>query len=140
MRGRRLKNRLVDLESLNISTLRSEWEQAVGEPAPNLSADLLRLGLAWRLQAKALGGLSRRAKAVIDAPPNINASATPSPLLSAGTRLVRDWRGVGHTVTVLEDGFDYDGRRWRSLTAIARHITGAKWSGPRFFGLTGTPA
>ena len=48
---------------------------------------------------------------------------------------MRDWHGVGHTVTVLDDGFDYDDRRWTSLTAIARSITGAKWSGPRFFGL-----
>jgi hypothetical protein len=140
VRRQRLKQRIVDLEASNISTLRLEWEQVIGASAPNLSADLLRLGLAWQLQAKALGGLSRAAKRVIDAPPNNDASAMPRALLSAGTRLVRDWHGVSHTVTVLEDGFDYDGHKWRSLTAIARHITGAKWSGPRFFGLTGTPA
>ena len=56
--------------------------------------------------------------------------------LTPGTRLVRDWHGVGHTVTVLEDGFVYDGLQWPSLSAIAKAITGAHWNGPRFFGLT----
>lgn len=56
--------------------------------------------------------------------------------LTPGTRLVRDWHGVGHTVTVLEQGFAYGGKEWRSLSAIAKTITGAHWSGPRFFGLT----
>jgi tRNA/rRNA methyltransferase len=56
--------------------------------------------------------------------------------LMPGTRLVRDWHGVGHTVVVLEDGFEYGGRRWSSLTAIARAITGSHWNGPRFFGLS----
>ena len=55
--------------------------------------------------------------------------------LTPGTRLVRDWHGVGHTITVLERGFAYDGQTWASLTAIAKAITGAKWNGPRFFGL-----
>jgi hypothetical protein len=57
--------------------------------------------------------------------------------LTPGTRLVRDWHGVGHTVIVLEDSFEFDGRHWKSLTAIARAITGTHWNGPRFFGLTG---
>lgn len=56
--------------------------------------------------------------------------------LTPGTRLVRDWPGVGHTGTVLEDGFAYDGKRWPALSAIAKAITAAHWSGPRFFGLT----
>jgi hypothetical protein len=53
-----------------------------------------------------------------------------------GTRLVRDWHGIGHTVIVLEDGFEYAGERWKSLTAIAKAITGTHWNGPRFFGLS----
>jgi Protein of unknown function (DUF2924) len=57
--------------------------------------------------------------------------------LTPGTRLVRDWHGLGHTVIVLDDGFEYDGKHWRSLTAIAKAITGTAWNGPRFFGLTG---
>ena len=55
--------------------------------------------------------------------------------LTPGTRLVRDWRGQGHTVIVLEDGFEYDGKHWKSLTAIAKAITGNQWNGPLFFGL-----
>lgn len=58
--------------------------------------------------------------------------------LTPGTRLVRDWHGAGHTVTVLDDGFEYGGKRWKSLTAIAKAITGAHWNGPRFFGLAGS--
>ena len=58
--------------------------------------------------------------------------------LTPGTRLVRDWHGVGHSVTVLEDGFEYDGKQWRSLTAIARAISGSHCSGPGFFGLKGS--
>ena len=57
--------------------------------------------------------------------------------LTPGTRLVRDWHGTGHTVTVLEKGFAYEGREWRSLSAIAKAITGAHWNGPKFFGLPG---
>ncbi|MCZ8172425.1 MAG: DUF2924 domain-containing protein, partial [Brevundimonas sp.] len=60
----------------------------------------------------------------------------PSPRkLTPGTRLVRDWRGVGHTVVVLDDGFEYDRKHWKSLTAIAKAITGNQWNGPLFFGL-----
>ena len=62
-------------------------------------------------------------------------SATPPISLKPGTRLVREWRGVTHTVLVHADGVEWNGRRYRSLTVIAREITGAHWSGPRFFGL-----
>ena len=64
----------------------------------------------------------------------------PPRKLTIGTRLVRDWHGVGHTVTVLQDGFEYNGKQWRSLTAIAKAISGSHYSGPRFFGLTGPTA
>ncbi|MEV5033983.1 DUF2924 domain-containing protein [Sphingobium sp. LMC3-1-1.1] len=56
--------------------------------------------------------------------------------LTVGTRLVRDWHGTGHTVIVLDEGFEYNGQRWRSLTAVAKAITGTHWNGNRFFGLT----
>lgn len=65
-----------------------------------------------------------------------SSSKTPPPRkFTPGTRLVRDWQGVGHTVTVLDGGFEYDDKHWKSLSAIAKTITGAKWNGPRFFGL-----
>ena len=62
-------------------------------------------------------------------------SLDPGPQIKSGARLVREWRGRTHTVTVTEEGFQYDGRHYPSLTQIARAITGAHWSGPRFFGL-----
>jgi hypothetical protein len=95
------------------------------------------MGIAWRLQEKQLGGLSRTARQVLHASDDAKAQKVQQRKLTPGTRLVRDWRGVGHSVTVVENGFHYEARRWPSLTAIARHITGARWSGPRFFGLTG---
>ena len=64
------------------------------------------------------------------------ASFDPGVVLKTGTTLVRQWRGHAHTVVVREDGFEYQGERYRSLTVIAERITGAHWSGPRFFGLT----
>ena len=67
---------------------------------------------------------------------NEPAASPPQRKLTPGTRLVRDWHGAGHTVTVLEQGFEYDGQVWRSLTAVAKAITGTHRNGPRFFGLT----
>lgn len=133
----RLKKRLAALDDMTASDLGSEWERVLGMPAPGLSAELLRMGIAWKLQERQYGGLDRPAREMLDAPDEVKARQVRQRRLAPGTRLVRDWHGVGHSVTVVEDGFLHDGRHWRSLTAIARHITGAKWSGPRFFGLTG---
>jgi hypothetical protein len=132
-----LAERLVALDAMGAAELANEWERAYGMPAPRISPDLLRLGVAWRLQEKKLGGLGRDARSALK-PGACHSDATASRgrKLTPGTRLVRDWHGVGHAVTVLDSGFEYEGRHWPSLTAIARHITGAKWSGPRFFGLT----
>lgn len=106
--------------------------------------DLLRLGIAHRLQERKLRGLSRESKRQLRQAVAVarrdNAMATSPRRLAPGTRLVRDWHGVGHTVIVLDEGFEYDGRTWRSLTAIAKAITGAHRNGPRFFGLTGDAA
>jgi hypothetical protein len=137
MSRKTLEQRLADLESMPGAELSVEWERVYKAPAPKLSADLLRIGIAWRLQEKQLGGLSRTARQVLQASDEKKAKSLQQRKLTPGTRLVRHWRGTGHSVTVVENGFDYEGRRWPSLTAIARHITGAKWSCPRFFGLTG---
>ena len=67
------------------------------------------------------------------------AAFDPGVVLKTGTTLVRQWRGHAHSVLVREDGFEYQGQRYRSLTMIAERITGAHWSGPRFFGLTKGP-
>lgn len=135
---RTLPEHLTALDVMSAAELSKEWERVYGTPAPHLSADLLRLGVAWRVQEKKLGGLSRNARLVLKSSAGASeARATPRRKLTPGTRLVRDWHGIGHTVTVLDSGFEYAQRRWSSLTSIARHITGAQWSGPRFFGLTG---
>lgn len=91
---------------------------------------LLRLGIGYKLQEQKLGGLSRGTQTLLRQLAARAGEGGTKPLprkLTPGTRLVRDRHGVGHTVIVTEDGFEYDGKRWRSLTAIARAITGAHW-------------
>ena len=133
---------LERLSELPLDMLKAEWMRRHGAPAPNLAAELLRLGLGYKLQEQRYGGLDRSTRALLRQVADRGSeptSAAPLPRkLTAGTRLVRDWHGTGHTVTVLDDGFEYDGRHWKSLSAIAKAITGAHWNGPRFFGLTRT--
>jgi Protein of unknown function (DUF2924) len=131
---------VAQIAELHPAGLAKEWARRYGAPAPNISPDLVRLGLAYRFQEQRHGGVSRMSKSVMrraavagDHPAKPRAIIRK---LTPGTRLVRDWHGVGHTVTVLEDGFAYDGKQWPSLSAIAKAITGAHWNGPRFFGLT----
>lgn len=142
--GRRALMALDRLGELGPAELKEEWARCQGAPAPAITPDLLRLGIAYRLQEKKQGGLSRESKRLLCQASavtlQVNATAAPPRRLSPGTRLVRDWRGTGHTVTVLDDCFEYDGRTWRSLTAIAKAITGTHRNGPRFFGLTGDAA
>jgi len=130
---------IAALETMPLADLQAAWDQHYGTASPSLSPDLLRLGLAYRLQEKKLGRLDRRTAACLARYGGENMPAISKlgagPKLSPGTKLIRDWHGVGHSVTVLDNGFEYDGKHWKSLTAIARHITGTKWSGPRFFGL-----
>lgn len=129
------------LAELPPEDLKVEWVRRFGAPAPHLSPDLLRLAIGYKLQEQKLGGLSRRTKALLLQVAGRGGEGTGTKVqprkLTPGTRLVRDWHGVGHTVVVLDDGFEYDGKHWRSLTAIAKAVTGAHWNGPRFFGLTG---
>ena len=140
--GRPERLSLDRFEDLSIIELREEWARCHGAPAPYLSADLLRLGIAHRQQEKRHGGISRETKRILlrtsrsanDA--SNHRTTPPQRKLTPGTRLVRDWHGTGHTVTVLGKGFEYDGQTWRSLTAIAKAITGTHRNGPRFFGLT----
>jgi hypothetical protein len=137
--GRRPYLNLRKLEDLSPEDLKAEWARRHGAPAPNLSLDLLRLGIGYKLQETKLGGVSRGTRSLLrQVASRAGDGAKRKPLprkLTSGTRLVRDWHGVGHTVIVLEKGFEYDGRHWKSLTAIAKAITGTPWNGPLFFGL-----
>ena len=110
------------------------------EPPFGMSRDLLIRSLAYELQQRAHGSpnlaLRRRLQSLAAASKKGALSVNPGIVLKTGTTLVRQWRGHPHTVLVQADGFEYDGRRYRSLTVIAERITGAHWSGPRFFGVT----
>ena len=138
---RKLDEQLAALATMSPPLLRAEWRRVFREPAPELSDDLLRRDIAYRLQERARGGLvphirRRIDKLVRDADGGNQKADVPQPVsLRPGTRLVRDWHGKTHQVLVLDDGFLFEDRRYASLTRIACDITGANWSGPRFFGL-----
>ena len=140
-----LSGRLSELQQLNSRDLRTEWRRLFRSNPPNLSRDLLVRAIAYRVQELAHGGLSKataRKLATLAAEfgrdGQIGADARPQ--IKPGARLVREWRGRTHVVTVTEDGFTYGGNPYPSLTRIAQEITGAHWSGPRFFGLVKRPA
>ncbi|MGB7408828.1 MAG: DUF2924 domain-containing protein [Pontixanthobacter sp.] len=137
--GRGKQVSLAKLEEFSPAELKKEWARRFDTPTPNISGALLRLGLGYKLQEQKLGGLSREARSLLRRHVKAAAAAVSPPpprKLTPGTRLVRDWHGTGHAVTVLEKGFEYQGTTWRSLSAIAKAITGTHWNGPRFFGLT----
>jgi DUF2924 family protein len=120
--------------------LRLAWQKLYrGEPPLGLSRDMMIRALANKLQERAYGGpslsIKRRLNAMAGEFEKGGRSFDPGVMLKTGARLVRQWRGYAHTVLVLEDGFEYEGQRYRSLTMIAARITGVHWSGPRFFGL-----
>jgi hypothetical protein len=131
--------RLAALGQLDLPALRSEWQRSNRAPAPAcFSRDLLLRSLAYRLQERSIGGLpaSSRRRLANAGPPDTAGRAPPAPIrLKPGSTLVREWHGTTHTVLVTEGGFDFQRRRYPSLSQIAREITGAHWSGPRFFGL-----
>lgn len=139
--ARRAYITLARLAELSPEDLKAEWARRFGGPTPNLSLELLRQGVGYKLQEQRLGGISRGTRSLLQqVADRAGEGSDPKPLprkLTPGTRLVRDWHGAGHTVVVLESGFEYDGKHWKSLTAIAKAISGAHWNGPRFFGLSG---
>lgn len=120
------------LEGLGLEGLRDAWRGRYGVPPTLRSPELLRLALAWRMQADVLGGLDRGAR---DGLRKASAPTRAEPALSVGARLVREWRGVRHEVVVVNEGFLHHGATHKSLSQIARKITGSRWNGPRFFGL-----
>ncbi|MBN4046527.1 DUF2924 domain-containing protein [bacterium AH-315-P15] len=129
------------LEEMNPSALRKEWRRVYGTPPPNLRSEMMRLAISYKLQEQSRGGLSKVAQSKLAAFAESRSvqsgkSSAPRP----GTRLIREWGGRTHVVNVMEAGFEYGGRSYPSLSGIAREITGARWSGPRFFGLVGGAA
>jgi hypothetical protein len=135
-----LSRMLEALPALSPAELRSEWRRLYRSQPPRLSRDLLTRAIAYRIQELRYGGLNkttrRKLAALVNAPQSEGEIAPETAQkIRTGARLVREWNGRTHTVTVKEEGFTYAGRSYRSLSAIAREITGAHWSGPRFFGL-----
>jgi hypothetical protein len=138
-----LDERLAEIPQLDILALRSAWAGMFGRmPPKGLSRRLLELAAAYYMQAKVYGGLSPaiRRKLMRIAATKRNGKPIPSnrhrPAPKApGSRLVREWHGQLHTVEVTDHGYLYLAHHYRSLSEIARKITGARWSGPRFFGL-----
>jgi hypothetical protein len=134
-----VNRRIAELADRSTHELRLAWRQLHRTgPPQGLSRDLLIRALAHQLQewihGRSSGALRRRLQ-TLAGEFDRNASFDPGVVLKTGTTLVRQWRGHAHSVLVREDGFEYQGQRYRSLTMIAERITGAHWSGPRFFGL-----
>ena len=134
--------RLAALKRMSVKELKAEWEALFAAPAPNNSRGYLELRLAWRIQELSLGGLSRETRKVLDLlADEIDGKSDRKAIIAdprnpvAGTRLVGEWDGVEHTVTVMKDGFDWQGHKFKSLSAAARAISGSNWNGYRFFGL-----
>lgn len=126
-------DQLAALATMSPAQLRSDWQRSTGGPVPRISPSMLRLALAWEIQAKANGGLSRTTQQKFDQHRRGKTRTNPA---QAGMRLVRGWNGRAHVVLVGEDEvIRWDGREWRSLSEAARAITGTRWSGPAFFGL-----
>jgi len=135
-----LTREIAALAGASRADLTSRWRVLYDtEPPRRISRELLRRAIAYRLQERAFGGLKPSARRLLqriadDARPR-SSSAPPTRKLSAGAVLIREWQGTSHQVTVLEDGVLFRGRRHRSLSEVARKITGNRWSGPLFFGL-----
>lgn len=134
--------RLAGLKAMTVNEMKAEWRSLFGADAPNNSRPFLEMRLAWRIQELSYGGPSRETVRLLDAladelhgKPGRKAMIADPRKPVAGTRLVREWDGIEHTVTVLRDGFEFQGRTYKSLSAIARTITGTRWNGWRFFGL-----
>ena len=136
-----LSSEIAALATMTYAELHLAWRRHYrAVPPKKMSRDILELGVAWKIQENKLGGLGAAVKRqitelarTIDEKTDL---AKPRAIsLKSGSRLLRAWEGVTHEVLVVEDGFLWAGRTWRSLSAIARAITGTRWSGPRFFGL-----
>jgi hypothetical protein len=125
------------LESLGIDELRQEWRRLYQTPPPKrLSRDILLRGITYKLQENAFGRLSKATLRKLRASvARCQARGRPRVSFKPGTRLVREWHGQTHTVVILREGVEWRGQRYRSLSVVAREITGTRWSGPRFFGL-----
>lgn len=128
-----------EIDTMDRAALIAVWDEVFGTPVPTrLSSPFLRRFLSFEMQARERGGIPKGFVAKLAKAAREDPSAT-RPALKTGGRLIREWNGVTHVVDVVEGGFLWNGQRYASLSPIARAITGARWSGPRFFGLKRVP-
>ena len=133
-RSEEIDTALAGLERASRHRLAEHWAEYFGAaPPPRTSRSLMIRAIAYKMQERELGGLSAATRRLLY-------RQRPAPVrrrraLSPGSVLVREWHGVGHQVTIIEKGVLYRGERYRSLSEVARQITSARWSGPRFFGV-----
>jgi len=139
---RTVLQQIDELDRMSMADLRDRWKVLFGTDGGRFGRGYLIRRLAYRIQELAFGGLSREARRALKNIADGKAVQQDLPArrrqqvgLTTGTRLLREWHGQRHEVVVKEDGFLYDGKTYRSLTAVARAITGTAWSGNRFFGL-----
>ena len=129
---------LKDMENLPVHDLRAAYEVVMLTPPPKrASPDFLRGNIAWTLQAREASESPATLRQTLLIKANGVGYHQNSPC-KVGTRLVREWQGQTHEVTVLDKGYHWQGEHYRSLSRIAKEITGTRWSGPRFFGLKDT--
>ena len=133
-------SQVAELPTLPTPKLKAMWRDLYGADAPPYNRTFLVRRLAYRIQELAFGGLSAKAEQRLDdLVDELDGKKKPktkdmtAPIV--GTKLIREWQGVLNEVTALADGFEWQGRRYQSLSAVARAITGTRWNGPLFFGL-----
>ena len=140
--AKRVAVELESLKTLSHAQLKERWNELYDVTCPaHMSRRFLLKAIAYRIQEKSFGGLSKTTRRRLDkAAAELAAGrslSTSRPKIKPGTRLLREWQGTVHEVIILDKGVRYRDQPWPSLSAVAREITGARWSGPRFFGLTG---
>jgi len=129
----KLDDQLQELDALTKVDLEDRWAQLTVRPVPKVSEKLLRLALAYEMQVKAFGGLPRKTRQRLD---QVAAAKTETKDIRPGMRLAREFGGKVHVVSIGDNGeITWNDREWRSLSEVARAITGTRWSGPAFFGL-----
>ncbi len=133
---------LAAMQKLSVNELKAKWEALFGTPAPNNARAFLELRIGYRIHELIYAGLTKETRRVLDLlADEVEGKVTRKSMVAdprnpvVGTRLVREWDGAEHTVTVLREGYDWQGRKFRSLSAVAKAITGTNWNGFRFFGM-----
>ena len=131
---------IADLHGMPQDQLKALWQEYFGTEPPAYRKGFLVKGLAQRIQELTFGGLAAahqtKLNALVEDKPAKRRAPEAGTSLLPGTKLVRDWQGVAHHVTVIQDGYEYQGRRFKSLSAIANLIAGTRWNGWTFFGVT----